>query len=139
MTKIEYIGCFFDPEIYLQIPQAGRQGPLYRTIACPHVTFAYSPKSVPFSLFGTPVSVKVVGYGCDGVNEALQVEFVDLPRELQGLAAEIPVPHITLSVAKNGKPVNSRFLSFQPTESYILQGIFGGMGLDGLLYTKNSI
>lgn len=136
--QIEYIGCFFDPEALQRIPITERQGPLYRAIASPHVTFDYFPKEVPVSSFGKPVTVKVVGYGCDGINEALKVELVDLPQELHGLGSKIPVPHITLSVAENGKPVDSRFLSFRPTEPHLLKGIFGGMRLDKTLLTKNS-
>ena len=136
MKQIEYIGCFFDPQILLQLPVTERQGPLCRTITFPHITFTYAPKEVPFSLFGTKVTAKVVGYGCDGVNEALQVEFVDLPQALCGLASEIPVPHITLSVAKNGKPFDSRFLNYRPTEPFFLEGIFGGIDIDGKLYTE---
>ena len=134
--QIKYIGCFFDPEALRQIPKAGRTGPLYRTITHPHVTFAYRPQKVPVSMFGAPITVRVVGYGCDGTNEALQVEFIDLPEELLALAADIPIPHITLSVAENGKPFDSRFLNYHPTETYLLKGIFGGMALDGTLLLK---
>lgn len=134
MKTIEYIGCFFDVETVQQIPLSERRGPLFRTIRAPHVTFVYQPEEVPFSLFGTKVTVKVIGYGCDGTREALRVELVDLPQELMLLAADISVPHITLSVAEGGKPVESRFLTFDPIEPFFLEGVFGGMDIDGLLH-----
>ena len=124
MEKIEYIGCFFDPQALQQFPMSKREGPLYRQISMPHVTFAYAPKEVPFSIFGAEVTVKVVGYGCDGVNEALQVELVEFPDALLPLITEIQVPHITLSVAKGGKPIGSRFLHFQPVESFLFYILF---------------
>lgn len=136
MNKIEYVGCFFDPQTILRVPIGNRQGPLYRTIATPHVTFIFAPREVPCSLFGRRVIVKAVGYGCDGQNEALQVEFLDLSPALQDLAAQISIPHITLSVAKGAKPFNSRHLDFRPIEPFLLEGTFGGMDLDGSLHTE---
>lgn len=134
MKPIEYIGCFFDAKLVQQFPAEKREGPLFRVIGAPHVTLVYEPTEVPTALFGTKVSVKVIGYGCDGKNEALRVEFADLPQELMSLAANVSVPHITLSVAADGKPVESRFLTFGPVEPFFLEGVFGGMDVDGLLH-----
>lgn len=136
MKQIEYVGCFFDPQQMQHIPVADRSGPLYRSIAAPHVTFSYLPQEVPVALFGTPIAVKAVGYGCDGQNEAIKVEFVDLPQALRKLAAQIPVPHITLSVAELALPFNSRHLDFRPIEPFLLQGCFGGVDMDGTVHTE---
>jgi hypothetical protein len=134
--NIEYVGCFFDPRIVQDIQLPDRQGPLYRTIAVPHVTLAFLPVRVSASLFGTAVTVKVVGYGCDGENEALLVEFVELPNEPQDMADQVPVPHITLSVSQKGKPVNSRNLEYHPMEPFFFQGIFGAMDVEGVLHLE---
>ena len=133
MNQIEYIGCFFEPEALLQFSETVRKGPLYRSITFPHVTLSYNPKNIPLHLFGEKITVKVISYGCDEINEALLVEFVDLPPELLAITEEIPVPHITLSVAKDGKPVDSRFLEFTPIKPFLLEGIFGGLDMDGNL------
>lgn len=136
MKQIEYLGCFFDPYVVQSIPVNDRQGPLHRTIAVPHVTFSYNPSEVPGEWFGATVTVKVVGYGCDGKNEALLVELVELPPALQDLASKIQTPHITLSVAKLAKPFDSRYLVFTPIEPYILTGSFGGMDVEGTIHTE---
>ena len=136
MRKIEYIGCFFDRKTILE--KAAQQYPdrLYRTIDCPHVTFAYRPDWIPYEAFGCPITVMVVSYGCDGENEAFGVELSDLPDVLQPLAQQIAVPHITISVSRTGKPVNSRYVPFAPIEPFVLRGVFGGMGMDGNVHTQ---
>lgn len=133
MEEIRYIGCFFTPEDVEAAMLTQPRQRLYRTIAHPHVTFAYRPESVPAELFGLSVTVKAVGCGNDGENEALLVEFAELPPALKPLADEIPVPHITLSVSEDGQPVNSRYLDFRPIAPFFLTGVFGGMDeADGL-------
>ena len=136
MREIEYIGCFFPRDVIGEWAAAQCGERLYRTIANPHVTFAYRPEKIPYEAFGTPVEVTVVSYGCDGENEAFGVELGDLPQVLLPLAQQIAVPHITISVSKRGKPVNSRYVSFAPIKPFVLQGIFGGMGTDGKVYTQ---
>lgn len=135
MEKIKYIGCFFDlAEVHSQIAQLGKER-LYKTIENPHITFKYRPDSVPEELFGLPVRVKVIGYGRDEENEALLVEFSELPEALIPLTEEISVPHITLSIAADGKSVNSRALTFFPIKSFYLEGVFGGMEESGKKHT----
>ena len=84
----------------------------------------------------------VIGYGNDGKNEGLLVELVsvEIPdindifcdvHEMYLLAKSIPVPHITLSVSKDGKPVDTGKLNFdQPIpdefKDQIIIGTFGG-------------
>ena len=131
MGKILYIGCFFDPEKLEKALAGCQRTPLSQKIEVPHVTFAFRPETVPAELFGTAVTVRAVGYGNDGANEALAVEFLAVPEGLEALASRIPVPHITLSVSKTGKPVNSRYLTFTPMEPITLTGRFGGMEVSG--------
>lgn len=96
------------------------------------------PLFVPTELFGTEVEVKVTGYGCNGKNEAVSVEFVNLPDELTDLAKNIRVPHITLSVAKDEEAVNSSFLTFEPVTPFSFKGVFGGMAENGKLFTQKN-
>ena len=136
MIDIEYIGCFFEVEDVKRIAEKCSPERLSRVIASPHVTFAYRPEHIPCELFGTPVSVRVVGYGRNEENEAFSVEFSFLPESLEALAQKIKIPHITVSVSKGGKPVNSNKLEFTRLEnSFILKGVFGGKGSDGFVYT----
>ena len=131
MREIAYIGCFFSWEEVMEKAALCRKDRLYRSIQNPHVTFVYHPDTIPYEAFGTPVTVTVVSYGCDGENEAFGVVIGDLPEVLQPLAQAIEVPHITISVSETGKPVNSRYVTYAPIESFTMQGIFGGMGEDG--------
>lgn len=126
MATIKYLGCFFQKQqLYEKIADLDRT-PLHRAIPYPHMTCVYRPEEIPEALFGTPVTVRVTGYGCDGENEALRVQFEELPKALRALAENIPVPHITLSVSEFGKSVNSGRLAFEPVEPFLLKGIFGG-------------
>ena len=130
-----YIGCFVDPgELARKVEPLGKPR-LSRVIAAPHVTFRYQPKTVDRSLFGQKVLVTVVGYGCDGENEGLKVQMrIDDPR-LAELAEGVAVPHITLSVSRRGKPVNSSRLRFSPVTPFVIEGVFGGLDINDELRT----
>lgn len=134
MKKIHYVGCFFDRTALFACPEARKHPRLDRSILHPHVTFAYRPSLVPRALFGLPVTVRVTGYGCDGENEAFSVAFEEVPENLRPLTERIALPHITLSVSRDGKPVNSKTLSFAPVPSFLLCGTFGGMDEAGTLH-----
>ena len=126
-----YIGCFFDVDrLWAAVePIAPRR--LERPIRAPHVTFVYRPEQVNTRLFGREVTVQVIGYGNDGRNEGLQVEVLTGDPELQTLARRIPVPHITLSVSHEGRPVDTARIAFSPVEPFRLTGRFGGYRPDG--------
>ena len=136
MRKIEYIGCFLPQEVILEKAAQYHADRLYRCIGNPHVTFAFQPDTIPYEAFGNLVTVKVVSYGRDEENEAFGVELEELPEGLLPLYRQIEVPHITISVSRDGKPVNSRYLPYEPITPFVLQGVFGGMGTDGIVYTK---
>lgn len=138
MNTIKYIGCFFDQAIVKKHAEQQNDERLYRVIKHPHVTFAYEPRSIPYELFGLNITILVTGYGNDGENEAFGVEFKNLPEELSELAQLIENPHITISVSKNGKPVNSKNLKFDPIEPFCLQGVFGGEDLSQFLHTSKN-
>lgn len=129
--KYLYIGCFFPKEELEKSLGALPRKALEKEIRTPHVTLAYKPEAVDRSLFGTPVSVRAVGYGCDGVNEGLLVELSTGCEALQALADGVETPHITLSLAENGEAVNTRFLAFSPIEPFTLTAVFGGFRYSG--------
>ncbi len=137
MNTIKYIGVFFDKSTIKKYAEQQNPERLYRTIEHPHVTFEYRPKRVPYELFGTPVTIRVVGYGCDGDNEAYEVVFESISEELCALAQQIKRPHITISVSQNGEPVNSNNLKFVPVPPFCLTGVFGGKAEDGDVYIQN--
>lgn len=130
MESIKYVGLFFDRNDILE--NAAKQAPerLHRVITHPHVTFAYRPAQIPWEAIGKHITLQVVGYGCNGKNEAFKVAFDELPEELTALAEKIAAPHITISVAKNAEPVDSANLRFTPIENFPLTGTFGYMSMD---------
>ncbi len=131
MNNYRYIGCFVPAEqLFEQVQKLGKKR-LGKIISTPHVTFAYRPESVDESLFGERILVRAVGYGSDGVNEGLLVELHTDNERLAGMAARLPVPHITLSLGPDGKAVNTRFLDFAPISPFELEGVFGGYDMRG--------
>lgn len=125
-----YVGCFFDAAQLWQALADCRTAPLEKAIDAPHVTFVYQPRTVDTALFGTPVRVMAVGYGNDGVNEGVQVWLCADAPALQAMIEAIPVPHITLSVGRDGQPVNTRDLAFAPITPVCLAGVYGGYTAD---------
>ena len=136
MKKMKYIGCFLNKDELAERAALQRAEGLAKQIEHPHVTFFYHPETVPAAQFGKAVMLRVVGYGCDGENEAFSVIFEDLPKGLAELASAIERPHITLSVSETGKAVNSRDLTFRPITPFLLTGVFGGMDFDGTVHTS---
>ena len=126
----QYIGFFPEPKQFYQLVDGLRSRKLHRQITFPHVTVLYMPEDALQPLFGTEAEITVTGYGCDGKNEGLEVTLHCADPVLQELIRQIPVPHITLSVSRSGKPVNTRFLQFSPVEPITFRAVFGGF-LDG--------
>lgn len=88
-----------------------------------HVTFGFKTP-MPADLLGKSATVSVTGYGNDGRNEALLVDFESWCWDIFGLS----VPHITLSTSTDGKPVDSANLEFDVWEwdkCYDVEGVFG--------------
>ena len=110
-------------------------GVLFRQIKFPHVTTAYRPKKTSKSLYGRTVTIKVTGYANDGEKEGVKVTVITDDPELKKMIENIPVPHITISVAEKGKPVNTGKLNFEPIEStdeIVFKGTFGGFTGEGV-------
>jgi hypothetical protein len=106
---------------------------LSRKISHPHLTLAYMPdKSVIEKLkpyLGYSFRMTVSGYGCDGENEGYLISEIshkskEIP-EVMELFNAIETPHITLSVGKYGKPVNTKNLDFKPIKPFQIKGTLG--------------
>lgn len=121
-----YIGCFVKSGTLHKAIRSIRQKPLENDIQFPHITFSYMPEEVNQELFGTLVSITVIGYGNDGNNEGLLVQLSSENIDVQEMIDKIQVPHITISVSNNGQPVNTRYLSFSAIEPIHLTGKVGG-------------
>lgn len=124
---IHYVGAFVDnEELAEKLEKNGvKRNILSRPIRGTHVTFQYRPKELDESLLGEVVNVRVVGYGCDGENEGVAVELSCENEKIRELSEKIEVPHITLSVSENGRPVNTRYLRFTPIERpFVVEGIY---------------
>lgn len=127
MKKIIYTGVFFDmPALYSEMNKRLARKKLYREIERPHVTVQYKPKEVNTSLFGQEVEFTVTGYAVDGRNEGVAVQFSKdgLSQELRELLETIKVPHITLSVSKNGRPVDTGRLHFEACQPFSIRGTY---------------
>ena len=111
-----YVGCFIRLHDFQNAIKEIRTTPLENDIQDPHITFAYKPKEVDQSLFGTPIQIKIVGYGNDGENEGLKVHLSSSEPRLQNMIDELETPHITIAVSNEGKPVNTKRLIFEEIE-----------------------
>ena len=129
MQKFEYVGCFFDYEELKGMTASVRKFPLEVEKTTPHITFEFGPETVDESLFGTEITVTVIGYGNNGENEGLKVTLTSDNDIINEMIKKIPVPHITLSVSENGKAVNTRYLDFTSIHPFTIKGYYGGFEL----------
>lgn len=124
---IAYTGVFFEKEsFYTLVSERVSSSRLHQNVLHPHVTFQYMPQIVPEALFGEKAEFRVIGYGNDGQNEGLLIEWLSGAPQLKQLYDEIKIPHITLSYAEYGNPVNTRYLDFKPITPFDISGVFGG-------------
>lgn len=133
--EIIYWGIFVDQK---QLASYGFRGRLARRIEQPHVTFAFrpEPETIPKELFGNSVRILVRGYGLDNKNEGLEVF---LPNVLQKYYHNKATPHITVSVAEDGKPVDTGKLWFEDfVDTYIvLNGRIGAFTPEGVYFGEH--
>lgn len=87
-------------------------GTLNRQIKNQHITTAFKPDVAHNELYGKKATFAIVAYGNDGNNEGYKVELLHCDKELEKLYLNIPVPHITISVGNEGKPINTGKLNF---------------------------
>lgn len=86
---------------------------LQKDIENKHVTTEFRPANSHEHLYGTEATFIVTGYGNDSVNEGYSVKLAHCDNdELIELYNNIAIPHITLSVSLEGKPVNTANLEF---------------------------
>ena len=130
-----YVGCFINYHDLQKKVNSIRKVSLSRQIRNPHITFAYKPESVDESLFGKKIKIIITGYGYNEDNEGVKVELYSNDSEIVKMIKNIPVPHITLSVITNGKPVNTRNLIFNAVEPIEIEGIYVGYASSGDVIT----
>lgn len=121
-----YVGCFVGLQELTDKVKCIRANCLDKIVQNPHITFSYKPVTVSKALFGQKVDIQIVGYGNDGKNEGLKVHAFAKNPQLQKMIAQIPTPHITLSVSKDSQAKNTKYLSFSPIEPICLTGTYGG-------------
>ena len=131
-----YLACFIPYHKLLPKLSDIQRTCLDRIIYHPHVTVRYRPEDVDETLFGTPVRIRVTGYGNDGRNEGLGVSLSTENPELQKLTDGIEVPHITLSVAAGSNAADTRNLTFLPIEPFEITGRYGGFITDSRIITR---
>lgn len=92
-----------------------------------HITTEYKPAISHEHLYGIEAKFLITGYGNDDVNEGYKVKLISCEsEELRELYNQIAVPHITLSIAENGKAVNTKNLLFMPIDEHVVTAKFGG-------------
>lgn len=101
---------------------------LEKDIENKHITTEFRPSKSHEELYGCEAKFIVTGYGNDEVNEGYSVKLISCESdELIELYNSISNPHITLSVSKEGKPVNTSKLTFDPAEDdFTINTKFGG-------------
>lgn len=132
-----YIGCFIRLHDFQSAIKGIRTNPLENDIQDPHITFAYRPIEVDQSLFGTPIKIKIVGYGNDGENEGVKVQLSSSKPRMQYLIDELETPHITIAVSNEGRPVNTKRLDFEEVEPIELTGKYGGYAKWGKVIVRD--
>ena len=130
-SQYMYTGCFFEEKEWRRCLEKLPGQRLEKTVEQPHVTFRFPAGQVDESLLGEPVRVKVTGYGCDGQNEGLRVEAAADREELKELIRQIPVPHITVSLAEGASAKRTNHLSFEGIPPYEIKGIYGACRHNG--------
>ena len=91
-----------------------------------HCTFAFRPTAEQIAEFlpyvGKRFDLSVVGYGADEQNSGFSVS---IPSDLLYLYHGSIQPHITTSLADDGRAVNTGKLSFSPIDSFSVVGTMG--------------
>lgn len=126
--EFRYIGCFLQYDQLNRALSLINRVSLSNVIKNPHITFAYRPEFVDESLFGKAIKVCIIGYTCDGKNEGVKVTLDSDNQVINKMAAQISVPHITLSISDDSESVLTKYLSFEMLDEPIeITGVFGGM------------
>lgn len=98
-----------------------------------HCTFKYRPSDEQIfdDIVGQEVEIAIIGYGCDGNNSGFEIV---IPEDVMSYylncdkndPSKITIPHITVSLAKGAKAVNTKNLEFKPLDNpCFIRGRFG--------------
>lgn len=102
---------------------------LDKDIEFKHITTEFRPKKTHEHLYGTNAIFTITGYANDNINEGYSVALKSCDNdELVELFNNINVPHITLSVSNEGKPVSTKKLNFKDefNDNNVVHAVFGG-------------
>lgn len=125
--KYIYTGWFIDFDKLNKALESINRTKLEKEIKNPHVTLHFRPRNAYEEFFGDKATIKIIGYGNDGINEGVNVKIESNNKTLQNEINEVEVTHITLSTSKKGKPVNTSKLDFKPLQTPIeITGIYKG-------------
>lgn len=127
---VEYFGIFVDNQDIEKIIK-NEKNTLEKQPNNFHCTFAYKPKNIEMfnDIIGKNIDILLIGYGCDGKNSGFKVSFPnDMKKYFLNADKEgnLKVPHITTSLSKTGKAINTANLKFEDIEeSVVIKGKFG--------------
>ncbi len=134
-NNILYTACFLDfDKLWNKISHITK-GRFERVIKNPHITFIYKPQITDYSLIGEKVKVLITGYGYNDENEGLSVKVITDNEKLNALYESIEIPHITLTVKKQGQAVNTRYVEFYPVPVIEMTAVYGAVTEDGKVIT----
>ena len=138
MKDYRYVGIVFGGEDRMKLEQAIARLPFKRlenpvgefALFIPGTCFIENlMKNVHEELFGSEVTVQVIGYGRSEEAEALRCEFLytgDHP-ELDDILRRVEIPHITISLGKGGRDRDSLSLAFRPiADPFFITGKYQG-------------
>ena len=116
---ISYEGLFFDDDVIQYLYELEEQS-LGVTNDILHCTFKYHPsdKEIFNEIAGKFFEIYLIGYGNDGKNSGF---LVDLPDNLkkyyinydEEMNEKLKVPHITISLAKGARAIDTKNLCFK--------------------------
>ncbi len=123
--QVLYEGLFVNKDELHQKIQPRLEKPIER----PHVTTFYRPnetRQLNLDSLGSGARIIAIGYGNDGKNEGLLVRVEADDPAIQEACDALETPHITLSVSRDGRPVNTAYLDFTPLEEpFEITGNYG--------------
>ena len=127
---VEYFGIFFDKENSKKIID-NEKVHLDKLPNNFHCTFCYKPDSLKLfnEVAGKTIDIALIGYACDGKNSGYKVDFsTSLKKYFKNFDKQgnVKIPHLTTSLSKDGKAVDTANLNFiNLNEPILLKGRFG--------------
>ena len=137
--KAIYCGVFIDKDSARTLSEA-QKVKLSKPIQNMHCTFVFRPSRADEIAFnnaiGTYTKLKVIAYGNSGENSGFMVE---IPDNLKHLYKGCANPHITVSIADNGRAVNTGYIDFNAIEPFYVCGTLGIYYDTGIVKTSKNI